>query len=93
MGVFFSSVTRHQVMAAILTFAMMMLLTLLYILGQFIPEAGGWMNTLIGSVSYIDLWIASSRGSVVPRLLVLHLTVAVFWLYLATKVLEARKWS
>jgi hypothetical protein len=28
-----------------------------------------------------------------PRDLVLHLSVAVFWLFLTVKVLEARKWA
>jgi len=91
MGLFFSSVTRHQVTAAVITFVAMMVLTLLFFLGQFSDAA--WLNTVISFVAYIDLWIESARGKIIPRLLVLHLTVAVFWLYLTIKVLEARKWS
>jgi ABC-2 type transport system permease protein len=91
MGVFFSSVTQHQVLAAVFTFVAMMALTLLFILGQFADTA--WLTTLISYVSYVDLWLESARGKIIPRLLVLHLTVAAFWLFLTIKVLEARKWS
>jgi ABC-2 type transport system permease protein len=91
MGVFFSSVTRHQVLAAVVTFVAMMVLTLLYFLGQ--DSDVPWLRTVISYVSYIDLWIESARSKIIPRLLVLHLTMAAFWLYLTVKVLEARKWS
>jgi ABC-2 type transport system permease protein len=92
MGVFFSSVTRHQVLAAVFTFVAMMTLTLLFILGQFINDAP-WLSTLISYVSYVDLWLESARGKIIPRLLVLHLTVAAIWLWLTVTVLESRKWS
>ena len=91
MGLFFSSVTQHQVMAAVITFVAMMVLTLLFFLGQFADTP--WLSTVIGYVAYIDLWLEAARGKIIPRLLVLHLSVAAFWLYLTIKVLEARKWS
>ena len=92
MGLFFSSVTRHQVLAAVFTFVAMMTLTLLFIMGQFFGETA-WLTTVINYVSYVDLWIESARGKIIPRYLVLHLTVAAFWLYLTILVLGARKWS
>jgi ABC-type transport system involved in multi-copper enzyme maturation permease subunit len=91
MGVFFSSVTRHQILAAVLTFMVMFVLTLLYILVQDVQQE--WLSTLVSYISYLDLWISSARGVITPRLLVLNASVAVLWLYLSVKVLEARKWS
>jgi ABC-2 type transport system permease protein len=91
MGLFVSSLTRHQILAAVFTFVGMMVLTLLFILGRFVDI--GWVTAVIGYLSYIDLWIESANGKIMPRLLVFQLTVAVFWLYLTIKVLESRKWS
>jgi ABC-2 type transport system permease protein len=92
MGLFFSSITRHQVLAAVLTFMAMMALTAMYWMKQFTAEYP-WLNTTIGYVSYLDLLISCTRGTITPRLLVLFLSVAAFWLFLTTKVLESRKWS
>ena len=35
----------------------------------------------------------SAHGKITPRLLLLNASVAVFWLFLSIKVLEARKWK
>jgi ABC-type transport system involved in multi-copper enzyme maturation permease subunit len=92
MGVFFSSLTRNQVAAAILTFMAMMVLTGVYWIKSRLPQEGTWNNVLTYG-SYIDLWIQSVRGMLAPRYLLFHLSAAVFWLFLTKKVLEARKWS
>jgi ABC-2 type transport system permease protein len=90
MGLFFSSLTKHQIVAAILTFMVIFVSTMMFLLFRYIPE-GAW--SFVRSVTYIDLWWNGARGTIAPRLLVLHLSMAVFWLFLTTKVLEARKWS
>jgi ABC-2 type transport system permease protein len=88
-GLFFSSVTTNQIISAVLTFAAIMALTVVFWLGQTTPP---W-NEIFGYISYIDLWISAMQGQFAPRYLVFHLSVAVFFLYLTTKVLEARKWT
>jgi ABC-2 type transport system permease protein len=90
MGLFFSSLTKHQIVAAVFTFMVMFVSTLMFILFQYVGESA-W--TFMRNVTYIDLWLNAARGTITPRLLVLHLAMAVFWLFLTTKVLEARKWS
>jgi hypothetical protein len=62
----------------------------MFILFQYVGES---LWTFLRNVTYIDLWLNSARGTITPRLLVLHLSMAAFWLFLTTKVLEARKWS
>jgi hypothetical protein len=44
-------------------------------------------------VSFIDFWMESVRGTLSPRFVIFYSSVAVFWLFLTHKVLEARKWS
>ena len=90
MGLFFSSLTRHQIVAAVFTFMVMFVSTLMFILFQYVGES---LWSFLRNVTYIDLWLNAARGTITPRLLVLHLSMAAFWLFLTTKILEARKWS
>jgi ABC-2 type transport system permease protein len=91
MGLFFSSLTSHQIVAALFSFMVMFVSTLLFILMQYTGAESSW--SFIRSVTYIDLWLNAARGTITLRLIVLHLAMATFWLFLTTKVLEARKWS
>jgi hypothetical protein len=44
-------------------------------------------------VSFLNLWESSLEGKLVPRQLVFHISLAVLSLFVATKVLEARRWQ
>jgi ABC-2 type transport system permease protein len=92
MGLFFSSLTRNQIAAAILTFMGMMLLLGFYILSFFIPPGNPWY-TILNYVNFLVLWRDSLTGKLEVRALVFWVSTAVFWLFLTIKVLEARKWS
>jgi ABC-type transport system involved in multi-copper enzyme maturation permease subunit len=92
-GLFFSSLTRNQIAAAVLTFMWMAAATALLLVRGFVKDQDGTLSNLIVSVSYLDLWLASLKGLVIPRQLIFHVSLAGFWLFLTTKVLEARKWS
>jgi ABC-2 type transport system permease protein len=91
MGLFFSSVTRNQITAAILSFAGMIALTVPYFLVVHLDLSEG-MQKLLLFVSYVDLWIQAFNGKLVYRALVFQSSVAVFWLFLTFKRLEMRKW-
>ena len=91
MGLFFSSLTQNQVAAAILTFVGMFILTAIYLLKIDWPEDDPG-RIILDHISYIDLWINSLDGRLQPRDLVYNVSATVFWLFLAVKVLEARKW-
>jgi ABC-type transport system involved in multi-copper enzyme maturation permease subunit len=95
MGLFFSSLTRNQIAAAVLSFAGMLALTFPWFIRQMpglLASDSGW-STVFQHVSYLDLWLTSLEGKLPPQDLVIHLSAAVFWLFLTSKVLEARKWS
>jgi gliding motility-associated transport system permease protein len=91
MGLFFSSLTRNQIIASILTFAGMLALLLLFFFKQRLTPDSVWHNVFT-HVSFIDLWINSLEGKLGPRDLLFHLSAAAFWLFLTVKVLESRKW-
>jgi ABC-type transport system involved in multi-copper enzyme maturation permease subunit len=98
MGLFFSSLTRSQIAAAVLTAVAALVITGIglakYVLVGFrVPEDSAWIRA-ISHVSYIDVWVTTLReGVFAPRYLVFHLSVAICWLFATVKVLEARKWS
>ncbi|WP_406700601.1 ABC transporter permease subunit [Singulisphaera sp. Ch08] len=91
-GLFFSSLTRNQIIAAIWTFAILFLLvfmTLLlyyYAAGQRLEWAEGirFVAVLLQAHSF-------GMGRLDLRYLVLHLSVSVFMIYLTVKVLEFRR--
>jgi hypothetical protein len=96
MGLFFSSLTRNQIIAAVLTFAGMLVWTALFFIKQHLEMSRSatpstWIPVLT-HLSFIDVWIDSLRGRLMPRMLLFHLTAGIFWLFLTVKVLESRKW-
>jgi ABC-2 type transport system permease protein len=91
MGLFFSSLTRNQVTAAILTFVGMLTLTFVYFLKANWPITDV-RRVVLEHMSYIDLWIHSLEGKLAVRDLLYHLSAAVFWVFLTVKVMESRKW-
>jgi ABC-type transport system involved in multi-copper enzyme maturation permease subunit len=95
MGLFFSSLTRNQLTAAVLTFVGMLFLLFVFLLKFVFGDEGGQTNVwtmILNHVSYIDLWYKSLKGQLPLRDLIFHLSAAVFWLFLTVKVLESRKW-
>jgi ABC-type transport system involved in multi-copper enzyme maturation permease subunit len=92
MGLFFSSLTRNQIVSAVLTFMGMMFLLCFFLLRQMTAIGPDW-SAFFKELSFVDLWIQSTSGMLYVRDLVLWLSLAVFWLFLTVKVLESRKWK
>jgi ABC-2 type transport system permease protein len=95
MGLFFSSITRNQIISAVLTFAGMLGLFFVYFATFFIKATvpgSAWIPVL-NHVSFVDLWFNSLDGKLQPVYLLFHLSATIFWLFLTVKVLEARRWS
>jgi len=95
MGVFFSSLTRSQIASGVLTFAGMLALTLVFLVNGVLSNlnpSSAWV-TVLKHVSYIDVWIDTLEGRLLPRQLLFFLSMIVVWLFGAIKVLEARKWA
>jgi ABC-type transport system involved in multi-copper enzyme maturation permease subunit len=90
MGLFFSSLTRNQIVAAVLSFMGMMLMLGLYFVQN---QVGPTWQTVFAQLSFVDQWIQSLRGKLYLRSVIAQLSITVFWLFLTVKALEARKWS
>jgi ABC-2 type transport system permease protein len=95
MGVFFSSLTRNQIASGVLTCAGMVVLTIVFIISGMVSglsPSSAWV-TVLKHVSYIDVWIDTLDGRLLPRQLLFFVSMTVVWLFGSIKVLEARKWA
>jgi hypothetical protein len=91
-GMVFSALTRNQIVAAVLTFVVMLVLMVVQWTEVF-PVLGPAVKAALKRLAYWDLWVAALRGQLPVRDVLIQLSIAVFGLFLTVKILEARKWS
>ncbi len=87
-GTFASTVTKNQILAAILAFAM---LIPIFSVGLFESGADPGRQSLIGYLNVWDHMDEFARGVVDTRRLVYYLSAMVFFLFLASVTLAAKK--
>ena len=90
-GLFFSSLTKNQIVAAVLTFVAVLILTSLYWLSRF--DVGPTWKAAMQRLAYLNLWSESLGGRLQVKDMILQASAAAFGLFLTVRVLEARKWS
>ncbi len=95
LGIFFSSLTKNQIVAAVLT-AVIMLCLLFFALLRFNPAFLSLPDAVLSAVerlSFYHMWMESLSGQLPVRDVILSVSLAVFGLFLSVKILEIRKWS
>jgi len=92
MGLFFSSLTKNQIIAAALTFFGMLAWLAPWLVMRGIPEAAT-RYTILKHLSFVEMWQESLQGRLHVNDMVIQASIAVFWSFLTVKVLEARRWS
>lgn len=89
-GVFASAMTRSQLLAAMITVALILLLFLISVFGSLTA------NDLIKkTLDYLNIWDhieEFSSGIIDTRRLVFYLSGTLFFLFLASRALEDKKW-
>jgi ABC-type transport system involved in multi-copper enzyme maturation permease subunit len=93
MGLFFSVLTKNQIVAAVLTFVGMVGFLAFAILRRVDIGLGQTAQLFMGKLSYITLWLETLNGQLPVRDVILWASLAVFFLFLSIKVLETRRWS
>jgi ABC-2 type transport system permease protein len=91
-GLFFSALTRNQIIAAIWTFVVLFLLVLLTLLIYFYAAGQqlGWAEA-VRFVAVLLQVQSFGSGQLDLRYLALHLSVSAFMLYMTIKVLQSRR--
>jgi ABC-2 type transport system permease protein len=89
-GTFASAMTKSQLIAAVVAFAILIVLFIVGLLGQ-IVNGEMWKNAF----SYLDIsshMDELGKGVVDTRRLVYYVTATLFFLFLTSRALEDRKW-
>jgi len=89
-GVFASSVTQNQVVAAVLGMGIAILLWLSGALTDFVS---GELREIVAYVPIFDHYFDFVRGMIDTRHIIYYLSVVVLFLFFSTRVLEARRWK
>jgi ABC-2 type transport system permease protein len=94
MGLFFSALTKNQIIAGVLTFVPMLGFLICYFVGDSRSnDLGQTLQFVMKKLSYIDMWTESLSGQMPVRDLMLWASLTIFWLFLCVKVFETRRWS
>ena len=90
-GLFISSLCTSQITAGVITFTVVILLVIANIATIFLPEASFWRQLL----EYVNLVVNFGdfvKGIVDTSRLVYLVSIAGFFLFLTTRLLETRRW-
>ncbi len=91
-GLFFSSITRSQIIAALLGAFFLLLVTILaWIIVQY-ADVTGSLRLVLQMVSVMERFLYFNRGLVDLNNLVFFCGGTVFFLFLAVKSVESRRW-
>lgn len=89
-GVFASSLTRHQLVAAIVGIGLLSVFTL--VVDAFAGWQGGTWRTVLGYINILHHFGDFSKGILDTKSIFFFLSSTLFFLFLAVKVLESRRW-
>lgn len=89
-GLFFSSVTENQIVAALATFAMLLLL---WSIGFAADAAGGTTGTVLRHLSVVERFDSFSKGLLDTKDVIYFVNVTLLALFLTLRTLEARRWK
>ena len=88
-GLFFSSLTENQIVAAFLT---VVTLLLLLVLNWVTSTGGGSWRAVLGYLSFSGHFEDMTRGILDTKDIVYYLTFSFFGLFLAHSVIQSRRW-
>lgn len=88
-GLFMSSLTSNQLIASILTFA---IIAGLWFADGLASSLSGRLSEVVSYISIYTHFIAFSKGLIDSRDVIYCLSIIVFWLFLTVRVLESKRW-
>jgi ABC-2 type transport system permease protein len=91
-GCLASALTRSQIVAAILSFAIGLTLFLLSFAEYSLGSQGGWLADAARYVSMLNHMEDFVRGVVDTRRITFYLSLTILFLFLTVKVIEGRRW-
>ena len=92
-GLFISSLTESQVVAAIATFAIIMFILIMDGISYVIPENMAFLGTVISGLSFMIRVNELSSGLLNAAHLLFFVSVVVIFNFLSIRMLEKKRWS
>ncbi len=92
-GCFASTLTRSQIVAAMVSFAIGLAFFLASYLGDPFALQKTWGMEALNSICILEQMKEFARGVVDTRYIVFYVTSSVFFLFLAYRVIESRRWK
>ena len=89
LGLFCSTVTHNQIVAAVFALVLLLVLWVIGAVGDFLPAALRSSVEYLGTMPHLN---AFSAGRVAFRDLFYFFSLTVFWLFLSVRVLESKRW-
>ena len=93
LGCFASVLTRNQIVAAVISFVLVLLTFFTGLLGFVIPSASQAFRDLVSYFSTVEHMRDFSRGLIDSRPIVFYLTMTIFLQVLTFQVFQYRKWK
>jgi ABC-2 type transport system permease protein len=92
-GCFASSLTKNQIVAAMISFALGLGFFLTSYLSDQLAVEKTWQLAALNSICIMDQMKDFARGVVDTRYIVFYVTVSAFFLFLTYRVIESRRWK
>ena len=89
LGLFISSLTRNQIVAAVITFASFLLFWVINWMGSFV---GSTMQAVLTHLSIIDHFDDFAKGIIDTKHVVYYLSFIAFGLFLTAKSVDSERW-
>jgi ABC-2 type transport system permease protein len=93
LGCFASALTRNQIIAAMISFALGISLFLLSFLSESLPLQAGWTTALFNHIAMVEHMQDFARGVVDTRHVIFYLSLTAFFLFLTYRAVESRRWK
>ena len=93
MGCFASALTKNQIIAAMISFAMGLGLYSLSFVAEHFPLQQTWANEILSSASVRAHLQNFSHGIIDTRAVVFYASLTVFFLFLTHRAVESRRWK
>jgi ABC-2 type transport system permease protein len=93
LGCFASSLTKNQIVAAMIAFAIGFSLFALSYLADQVAMKSDWTNETFKAMSIYAQMVDFSRGVVDSRYVVFYVSASAFFLFLTHRVVESRRWK
>ena len=89
-GMFISTLTENQVIAAVISFAVMIIILLVHYVKAFVS---GFLVTAVDFISVIDRYMDFNEGLLNFSSILFFLSITGLFIYLTVRVIEKRRWS